>query len=46
MDTLMSARALTGMSLGLHILFTAVGIGIPLVVVVAEGIWLRTGGDA
>ena len=38
MDTLISARALMGMSLGFHILFTAVGIGIPLFLVVAEGI--------
>ena len=45
MDTLTSARALMGMSLGFHILFTAVGIGIPLFLVLAEGIWLRTGDE-
>ena len=47
MDTLIfiSARALMGMSLGFHILFTAVGIGIPLFLVLAEGIWLRTGDE-
>ena len=32
-----------GMSLGFHICFTAIGIGLPLLLLIAEGISLRTG---
>ncbi|MDO8613929.1 MAG: cytochrome ubiquinol oxidase subunit I, partial [Dehalococcoidia bacterium] len=32
-----------GMSLGFHISFTAIGIGLPLLLLIAEGISLRTG---
>ncbi len=30
-------------SLAFHIIFAAVGIGLPLLMVIAEGLWLRTG---
>src|SRR5678816_2715112 len=30
-------------SLGFHMIFATVGIGMPLLMVVAEGAWLRTG---
>ena len=42
-DTVHSARALMGMSLAFHISFTAIGIGLPLLLFIAEGIGLRTG---
>src|SRR5207302_2264807 len=29
-------------SLGFHIIFAVIGIGLPLLMVVAEGLWLRT----
>lgn len=45
-DTVTSARALIGMSLGFHICFATIGVGIPLLLVIAEGIALRTGNDA
>jgi cytochrome d ubiquinol oxidase subunit I len=31
------------MSLAFHIIFAAIGIGLPLLMVIAEGLWLRTG---
>ena len=34
-----------GVSLGFHILFATVGVGIPLLLVIAEGIALRTGDE-
>ena len=34
-----------GMSLGFHICFTAIGIGLPLMLLIAEGLWLRTGDE-
>jgi cytochrome bd ubiquinol oxidase subunit I len=43
MDTLTSARALMGVSLAFHILYTAVGIGLPLLLLIAEGVALKTG---
>ncbi|HXF51409.1 MAG TPA: cytochrome ubiquinol oxidase subunit I [Dehalococcoidia bacterium] len=42
-DTVISARALMGVSLGFHIVFAALGIGLPLLLFIAEGLWLRTG---
>jgi cytochrome d ubiquinol oxidase subunit I len=33
------------MSLGFHICFTAIGIGLPLMLLIAEGLWLRTGDE-
>jgi len=44
-DTVTSARALMGMSLAFHIVFAAVGIGLPLLFLIAEGIALRTGDE-
>ena len=43
MSNLFAARALMGMSLAFHIVFAAIGIGMPLLMVVAERRWLRTG---
>lgn len=42
MDDLLFARLQMAMSLGFHIIFAAVGIGMPLLMVVAEGLYLRT----
>jgi cytochrome d ubiquinol oxidase subunit I len=36
------ARATMGTSLGFHIVFAVLGVGLPLLLVVAEGMWLRT----
>jgi cytochrome d ubiquinol oxidase subunit I len=43
MTDLFFARAQMAVSLGFHIVFAAVGIGMPLLMAVAEGRWLRTG---
>ena len=45
MDTLVSARALMGASLAFHILYSAVGIGLPVLLMIAEGLALRTGDE-
>lgn len=42
MDDLLAARFLMAMSLGFHIVFAVVGIGMPLMMVIAEWWWLRT----
>jgi cytochrome d ubiquinol oxidase subunit I len=42
MDDLAFARAQMGLSLAFHIVFAVIGIGMPLLMVVAEGLWLRT----
>ncbi len=44
-DTVTSARALIGMSLGFHICFATIGVGIPLLLLIAEGMFLRTGDE-
>ncbi len=44
-DSVTSARALMGLSLGFHICFAAVGVGLPLLLLIAEGIALRTGDE-
>lgn len=46
MDTLISARALMGISLGFHIIYAAVGVGLPLLLLVAEGLALRRRDDS
>jgi cytochrome d ubiquinol oxidase subunit I len=46
MSDLMAARTQMGSSLGFHIIFAAIGIGLPLLMVIAEGIHLRTGNPA
>lgn len=43
MDDLLYARWLMGTSLAFHIVFAAVGVAMPLFMVVAEWRWLRTG---
>ena len=45
MSELMAARAQMGSSLAFHIIFSVLGIGMPLVLLIAEGLWLRTGKD-
>src|SRR5512144_183720 len=39
----MSARALMGLSLFFHTIFTPLGIGLPLLLAIVEGIGLKTG---
>jgi cytochrome d ubiquinol oxidase subunit I len=41
-DDLAFARAQMGLSLAFHIVFAVIGIGVPLLMVAAEGLWLRT----
>lgn len=43
MNDLLAARSQMGMSLAFHIIFAVVGIGLPLLMVVAERRWLVTG---
>ena len=43
MDTLTAARAQMEVSLGFHMIFAALGIGMPLMLLIAEALWLRTG---
>jgi len=42
MSDLFAARSQMAMSLAFHIIFAAVGIAMPLMMVIAEGMWLRT----
>jgi cytochrome d ubiquinol oxidase subunit I len=42
MDRVIAARAQMGTSLSFHIVFAALGVGLPLLVFIAEGTWLRT----
>jgi cytochrome bd ubiquinol oxidase subunit I len=42
MDNLLAARSQMAMSLAFHIVFAAVGIAMPLLMVIAEWRWLRT----
>jgi cytochrome d ubiquinol oxidase subunit I len=46
MSDLMAARWQMGTSLGFHIVFAALGIGVPLMKTIAEGLYLRTGNRA
>ena len=43
MPDLLAARSQMAMSLGFHIVFAVVGIGLPALMVVAEWRWIRTG---
>ena len=43
MNDLLAARSQMGMSLAFHIIFAVVGIGMPLLMVMAERRWLATG---
>ena len=45
MGDVTSARALMGMSLGFHIIYAALGVGLPLLFMIAEGLSLRTGNE-
>ncbi len=42
MDHLLAARAQMGTSLAFHFIFSALGIGLPVLLILAEGEWLRT----
>ncbi|NCG19537.1 MAG: cytochrome ubiquinol oxidase subunit I [Rhodobacterales bacterium] len=42
---LLAARAQMGFSLGFHMIFAVAGIGMPLLMVLAEALWLRTGDE-
>ena len=42
MDDLAFARAQMGVSLAFHIVFAVIGIGMPLLMVISEALWLRT----
>ena len=39
---LLAARAQMGTSLAFHYIFAALGVGLPLLLVIVEGMWLRT----
>ena len=41
-DRFVAARAQMAMSLAFHIIFADVGIAMPLLMVIAEGLWLKT----
>lgn len=43
MTDLLSARSLMALSLGFHIIFAVVGMAMPLMMVIAEWRWIRTG---
>jgi cytochrome d ubiquinol oxidase subunit I len=45
MDDILAARALMGISLGFHIIYATIGIGLPLMLMIAEGLSLRTGDE-
>src|ERR1041384_1471478 len=42
MDDLLAARSQMAMSLAFHIVFAAIGIAMPLLMVIAEWRWLRS----
>ena len=43
MTDLLAARSQMALSLGFHIIFAVVGMAMPLLMVIAEALWLRTG---
>jgi cytochrome d ubiquinol oxidase subunit I len=43
MDSLLAARAQMEVSLGFHMIFSAIGIALPIFMCIAEGLHLRTG---
>src|SRR5438270_5855949 len=43
MDTLSAARTHMALTLGFHMVLAASGIAMPLLMLMAEGLWLRTG---
>ena len=42
MSDLLSARSQMGLSLAFHIIFAVLGVALPLMMTIAEGLWLRT----
>src|SRR5262249_20312859 len=42
MSYLLSARSQMGLSLAFHIIFAVLGVSLPLMMTIAEGLWLRT----
>ena len=42
MDNVLFARTQMGISLGFHIIFAAIGIAMPLLMVISEALWLKT----
>lgn len=46
MSDLLAARSLMAMSLGFHIIFAMVSMAMPLLMILAEWRWLKTGQDA
>jgi len=45
MDDLLAARSQMAMSLAFHIIFAAIGIAMPLLMIIAEWKWLRSKDD-
>jgi cytochrome d ubiquinol oxidase subunit I len=45
MDNILAARALMGLSLGFHIIYATIGIGLPFMLLLAEWLSLRTGNE-
>ncbi len=45
MNDLFVARSQMGMSLAFHIIFAAIGVALPLMMCIAEWLWLKTGDD-
>ncbi len=43
MDDLLAARVQMEVSLAFHMIFAAIGIGMPLLMIISEGLWMRTG---
>ena len=43
METLLFARALMGVSLAFHIIYAAIGVGLPFMLMLAEGLALFRG---
>jgi cytochrome d ubiquinol oxidase subunit I len=46
MDNLLAARLLMGISLAFHIVYATIGVGLPFMLMIAEGLSLRTGDDS
>ena len=42
-NPLLAARLQMTVSLAFHMVFAAVGIGLPLLLLIVEGLWMRTG---
>lgn len=45
MTDLLAARSQMAVSLAFHIVFAAIGIGLPALMLVSEALWMRTGDD-